>query len=91
MAEARQGVLIRLAAAARSHVGSFGFAHGVHPPEHKELTAHLPIRRMAALPVLYLLYVLVRPRQQCAGNCGMCQHACHVAPPPEDPEDVHHV
>ena len=46
MAEARPGVLIRLAKAARSHVGSFGFAHGVHPPEHKELTAHLPIRRM---------------------------------------------
>ena len=46
MAEARPGVLTRLAAAARSHVGSFGFAHGVHPPEHKELTAHVPIRRM---------------------------------------------
>ena len=46
MAEARPGVLIRLAKAARSHVGSFGFAHGVHPPEHKELTAHLLIRRM---------------------------------------------
>jgi electron transport complex protein RnfC len=45
MAEARPGVLTRLASAARSHV-SFGFAHGVHPPEHKELTAHLPIRRM---------------------------------------------
>jgi len=46
MAEARTGVLTRLARAARSHAGSFGFAHGVHPPEHKELTAHLPIRRM---------------------------------------------
>ena len=46
MAEARPGVLIRLAKAARSHVGSFGFAHGVHPPEHKELRAHVPIRRM---------------------------------------------
>ena len=46
---------------------------------------------MAALPALYLLYVLVRPRHQCAGNCGMCRHACHIAPPPEDPEDVYHV
>jgi hypothetical protein len=46
---------------------------------------------MAALPVLYLLYVLVRPRQQCAGNCGMCRNACHTARPPfEDPEDVDH-
>jgi hypothetical protein len=45
---------------------------------------------MVALPVLYLIYVLVRPRQRCAGNCGMCRHACHVAPP-EDSEDVHHV
>ena len=25
---------------------AFGFRHGVHPPEHKELTAALPIRRM---------------------------------------------
>ncbi|HEX7941176.1 MAG TPA: electron transport complex subunit RsxC, partial [Gemmatimonadaceae bacterium] len=25
---------------------AFGFSHGVHPPEHKELTAHMPIRRM---------------------------------------------
>ena len=25
---------------------SFGFRHGVHPPERKELTAHLPIRRL---------------------------------------------
>ena len=42
MAEARPGLLSRLARGA----GSFGFAHGVHPPEHKELTAALPIRRM---------------------------------------------
>ena len=46
---------------------------------------------MAALPVLYLLYVLVRPRQRCAGNCGMCSHACHVAPPTEESEDVRQV
>ncbi len=26
------------------------FAHGVHPPEHKEETAHLPIRRMPFAP-----------------------------------------
>jgi Na+-translocating ferredoxin:NAD+ oxidoreductase subunit C len=25
---------------------SFGFAHGIHPPESKELTSRLPIRRM---------------------------------------------
>jgi electron transport complex protein RnfC len=42
MAEARAGLLSRLSRRA----GSFGFSHGVHPPEHKELTAHLPIRRM---------------------------------------------
>lgn len=46
---------------------------------------------MAALPLLYLLYVLVRPRHECAGNCGMCRHGCRVAPPPEDLEDVQHV
>jgi hypothetical protein len=43
---------------------------------------------MAALPLLYLLYVIVRPRQQCAGNCGMCRHACHVVPPTEESDDV---
>jgi Na+-translocating ferredoxin:NAD+ oxidoreductase subunit C len=42
MAEASAGLLSRLVRRA----GSFGFAHGVHPPESKELTAHLPIRRM---------------------------------------------
>ncbi|HYD53563.1 MAG TPA: electron transport complex subunit RsxC [Gemmatimonadaceae bacterium] len=42
MAEAGAGLLSRLARRA----GSFGFSHGVHPPEHKELTAHLPVRRM---------------------------------------------
>jgi electron transport complex protein RnfC len=45
MAEARAGLLSRLVRGAGS-LGSFGFAHGVHPPEHKELTAHVPIRRM---------------------------------------------
>lgn len=30
-----------------SWFGGGGFRHGVHPPEHKELTARLPIRRMA--------------------------------------------
>jgi electron transport complex protein RnfC len=29
-----------------SRVSTFGFSHGIHPAEHKELTAHLPIRRM---------------------------------------------
>jgi electron transport complex protein RnfC len=29
-----------------SGASAFGFSHGIHPPEHKELTAHLPIRRM---------------------------------------------
>lgn len=42
MAEARAGVLSWLVGRA----GVLGFAHGIHPPEHKELTAHLPIRRM---------------------------------------------
>ena len=42
MAEAGAGLLSRLARRA----SAFGFSHGVHPPEHKELTAHLPIRRM---------------------------------------------
>jgi len=46
---------------------------------------------MATLPLLYLLYVLVRPRHECAGNCGMCRHACRVAPPTEDLDDVDHV
>jgi electron transport complex protein RnfC len=30
----------------RFHFGQGDFSHGVHPPEHKELTASLPIRRM---------------------------------------------
>jgi electron transport complex protein RnfC len=46
MAEARTGLLSRLARGAASRAGAFGFSHGVHPAEHKELTAHLPIRRM---------------------------------------------
>ena len=45
MAEARTGILSRLVHGAVSRASSFGFSHGVHPPEHKELTAHLPIRR----------------------------------------------
>lgn len=28
------------------HLRAFQFGHGVHPPDSKELTAHLPIRRM---------------------------------------------
>lgn len=46
---------------------------------------------MAALPVLYLAYVLVRPRQQCAGNCGMCRTPCHDVLPLEDSDDVRDV
>jgi electron transport complex protein RnfC len=46
MAEARTGLLSRLARSATRHASAFGFSHGIHPPEHKELTAHLPIRRM---------------------------------------------
>ena len=46
MAEARTGLLSRLASGAASRAGAFGFSHGVHPPEHKELTAHVAIRRM---------------------------------------------
>jgi electron transport complex protein RnfC len=42
MAEAGTGLLSRL----RRGADAFGFLHGVHPPESKELTAHLPIRRM---------------------------------------------
>jgi Na+-translocating ferredoxin:NAD+ oxidoreductase subunit C len=42
MAEAGAGLLSRLVRRA----GASGFSHGVHPPEHKELTANLPIRRM---------------------------------------------
>ena len=42
MAEAGAGLLSRLARSA----GAFGFRHGVHPPDSKGLTAHLPIRRM---------------------------------------------
>jgi electron transport complex protein RnfC len=45
MAEARAGLLGRLLREAAPFRG-FGFAHGVHPPESKELTAHVPIRRM---------------------------------------------
>jgi H+/Na+-translocating ferredoxin:NAD+ oxidoreductase subunit C len=43
MAQARTSLLSRLVSGGAS---AFGFSHGVHPPEHKELTAHVPIRRM---------------------------------------------
>jgi hypothetical protein len=43
---------------------------------------------MAVLPVLYLTYVLVRPRHECAGNCGMCRRPCHDVPPIEESDDV---
>jgi electron transport complex protein RnfC len=46
MAEARAALLSRLVRGAASRASAFGFSHGVHPPEHMELTAHLPIRRM---------------------------------------------
>ena len=46
MAEARARLLSRLVDGAMARASSFGFSHGVHPAEHKELTAHLPIRRM---------------------------------------------
>jgi electron transport complex protein RnfC len=46
MAEARAALLSRLVRGAASRASAFGFSHGVHPPEHKQLTAHLPIRRM---------------------------------------------
>ena len=46
MAEAGAGLLSRLVGGALSRASDFGFAHGVHPPAHKELTAHLPTRRM---------------------------------------------
>ena len=46
MAEAGAGLLSRLARSAARRTRAIGFSHGVHPPEHKELTAHLPIRRM---------------------------------------------
>jgi electron transport complex protein RnfC len=42
VAEARTGLLSRM----RGRASSFGFSHGIHPPEHKELTSKLPIRRM---------------------------------------------
>lgn len=41
MAEAGAGLLSRL-----TRLGAYGFRHGVHPPESKELTASLPTRRM---------------------------------------------
>lgn len=43
MAEAGAGLLSRLTSQAGA---AFGFRHGIHPPESKDLTAHLPIRRM---------------------------------------------
>jgi len=41
---------------------SFGFRHGVHPPEEKGLTSHLPIRRMPYPDEIVL------PLRQHAGN-----------------------
>jgi Na+-translocating ferredoxin:NAD+ oxidoreductase subunit C len=44
---------------------AFGFLHGVHPPEHKELTAALPIRRMPFPSEVVL------PVRQHAGNAAI--------------------
>lgn len=60
MAEARAGLLSRLLG------GAGTFAHGVHPPEHKELTAHLPIRRMPWPDEVVL------PLRQHAGRPARC-------------------
>ena len=62
MAEARTGLLSRLARGATNRASAFGFSHGIHPPEHKELTAHLPIRRMPYPDEVVL------PLRQHAGN-----------------------
>lgn len=62
MAEARTGLLSRLARGAASRASAFGFSHGIHPPEHKELTAHIPIRRMPYPEEVVL------PLRQHAGN-----------------------
>lgn len=34
--------------------GKKSFSHGIHPPDHKMQTAHLPIRRMAFPPVFHI-------------------------------------
>lgn len=60
MAEARAAVLVRRL------LGGAGFAHGVHPPELKELTASLPIRRMP-FPAEVVL-----PLRQHAGTPARC-------------------
>ena len=62
MAETGTGLLTRLARSAATRARSFGFSHGVHPPESKELTAHLPIRRMPYPDEVVL------PLRQHAGN-----------------------
>ena len=49
--------------------------------------SHLIIA-MAAVAALYLCFVLVRPRRECAGNCGSCASACHDVSSPEDTHDV---
>jgi electron transport complex protein RnfC len=46
MAEAGAGLLSGARAALARGARSFGFRHGIHPPDSKELTAALPIRRM---------------------------------------------
>ena len=46
---------------------------------------------MAAMAALYLCFVLVRPRRECAGNCGSCHTACHDVSSPEETQDVSHV
>ena len=64
MAETGAGLLSRLAKGAARRAKGFGFSHGVHPPEHKELTAHLPIRRMPYPDEVVL------PLRQHAGNAA---------------------
>ncbi len=43
---------------------------------------------MAAMSAFYLCFILVRPRRECAGNCGSCHTACHDTPSPEESHDV---
>lgn len=43
---------------------------------------------MGVMAALYLCFVLVRPRRECAGSCGSCKTSCHEAPTPEELNDV---
>lgn len=44
---------------------------------------------MGIMAALYALYIIVRPRQACGGNCGSCGTSCHSIAEREEDHEAH--